>query len=207
MIPKVKDFKIVNDDEICDYILKNVPSEKWVGIIYTTILVCCNLPLIRKFPNALAEIAGYSIVCRKGKYLEELIALGLDINSPIPDNDYGGIPIMRGDEELIIRDTWTGNGQKYYNISLLELACMHKNMKVIRILLRNGVNINNPHFSGLDAKRYHIYVYDTLSIVSTNRCAARTLIGIRKFRKIYPHIDRFIFREIAISIWSSRDNT
>ena len=203
---RIEDKKICNADEVSKYILEK-PSEEWVKF-HDAIMAGCNLQLMKKFielfplKSALSEMAAYSIVCRDGELLEELIVLGLDVNIPISEQDYGYKSINSGDGTLVIREI-DYEGEDWL-VSLLELALVTKRPNAVRILLRNGARIDNFwHYSGiLNTKESCMPI---LSAISTNRRAARTLIGIKKFRGIYKDIDRFIFREIAISIWSSRD--
>ena len=200
----LEDGLIVNSDEFSKYILENVPIEEWAKH-RDTIMAGCNLQLAIKFierfsKSALSEMAAYSIVCRNGELLEELIVLGLDVNRAIADQDYGYISCSRGDKQLHIREI--DYEDEDWLVSLLELAIKCHRNNAVRILLRNGADANNFwHYSKLKFVPFK----PTLLAISTNRRAARTLLGIKKHRKIYPHIDRFIFREIAISIWSSRD--
>jgi hypothetical protein len=206
---RIEEGQIVNSDEFSKYILENVPIEEWPKH-RNMIMAGCNLQLAIKFIERfsksvllLSEMAAYSISCRNGELLEELIVLGLDVNRAIAEQDYGYISCNRGDKELnIIELNIIDYEGEDWLVSLLELAIKCNRNNAIRILLRNGANANNFwHYSILRFEPFK----PTLLAISTNRRAARTLLCIKKHRKIYPHIDRFIFREIAISIWSSRD--
>lgn len=148
--------------------------------------------------DALFNMATYSIAYFDGKYLKEIIALGLDINRVAPKY------------EMVI---------DIGSVTLLKLAVVSCQEEIINILLCNGAKIelylqsikkieSFMLFSGIEAS----IVYERRNMlnkkqrtISEIKRAAKILIGIRKHCKIYPHIDRFIFREIAISIWSSRD--
>lgn len=155
--------------------------------------------------DALFNMATYSIAYFDGKYLKEIIALGLDINRVAPKY-----------EDMVI---------DIGSITLLKLAVVSCQEEIINILLCNGAKIelylqsikkieSFMLFSGIEAS----VVYERRNMlnkkqrtISEIKRTAKILIGIRKHRKIYPSpvasllIDRFIFREIAISIWSSRD--
>ena len=176
-----------------------IPIELWTNYkVYDVVAYCCDLPMILKMikfyekyrHNILFTFAIYSIEYHNGLYLEHLIALGLDINRKF---DYGSgtyTPMFLTTENNIYAES----GIKNY--SLFSVALVAKRAESMRILLRNGFD---------DIIIENKFTQHIKSVVSTNRRAARTLIGIRKFRSIYKNIDRFIFREIAISIWSSRD--
>lgn len=74
--------------------------------------------------------------------------------------------------------------------------------KFIKLILKtNGTLLydsipKNPYFC------HSQRILNLKSHVCTNRKAAIILIGIKRFRKIHTQIDRFIFHEIAISLWA-----
>lgn len=156
-------------------------------------IICC--PKCKE--ETIFKMAALSIYYHNGKYLKELIVLGLDINHEVSFSEHGFLS----------------------NVTLLTLAIAHKKEKIINILLSNGAKIDSylPLIKNLESillsgGRLELLVLEKLDMlirkqrkISEMKQAACTLIGMRKFRGIYKSIDRFIFREIAISVWSSRN--
>jgi hypothetical protein len=228
----IVDGKVGNEDEIRKYV-NTVPVSDWdKGDNHYLFMLCCDLQMIKLFLGLypayskqypLRHMAAFSIVCRAGKYLEEIIVLGLEhglnVDYMFPELDYGQRSVKKINCEYSHYELDYDDEDNL--VTLMELAYRYDLYNSGRILMRNGAGLNGMIFREKPKSHFEYYstgypgslyrehdvnfINLTTSAVAENRRAARILLGIKKYKKIYPTIDRFIFREIALAIYSARD--
>jgi hypothetical protein len=192
---KWKFYEVVNADEIKNHFINNIKVEDWISYPTALALVCdTKMMLMLKrvvdiqytkyiFDYRITSLLGNKIDMKgiNQKQIEEFIVLGADINIK---------------QKTIIQPIYDRT-QKTLHQSLLQSCIDTNNIQSIRLLLRHMVDTSRVTLT----PEYQAIV----NAVKTNRRAARILLGIKKHKKIYPRLDRFIFREIALAIWSARD--
>lgn len=180
----------VNDYTVTKYIAENVPEDEWI-----------------KDDNLY-------YVCRRYKDNDQNIKKSAIVNAlkKLLLTNYSPVNLLNIFNEFITNtnsmykifiatigvELWKKILSPYHCtwITYYSEEVQYNYMKII--LKINGTSF----YDSISQKPKLPSVLELKNIVCTNRIAARTLIGIRKFKKVHPQIDRFIFREIAIALWA-----